>query len=404
MEAIIFIGTYKAGSSREGIKAAKELGYYTILFTRNKTYYRQKNEFTDVDEMIYIKTPMSYKNLYKPCLKILSRGIKVKLCISFIDPYVYLAAKLSEDLNLSKLSTEALFKMEDKTRFREALKGHPSTPFFTVYNGESLLEDCLLECKSYFPVILKPPVSNGSKDVFFVDTEEEFYNKMKFLRSKYNSSVLIEEFVSGIQYIVEVLVFKGKINMVGIIEQELNQHFVVTGYSFPAIINQEEQENLEESVKSILSQLGVDTGTCHLEMRNSNGVWKLIEINPRMSGGAMNLIIKEGTGINLAKETIRLYSGEEPELVFNKNQYVFAQFVTVKLKGKLLKVTGRNRASKHAGVRNVFVIPRKGATLHPPTVMGYRYAYVIASSQNAELAKAIAKKAAQEIKFHIEPL
>jgi biotin carboxylase len=404
MEAIVFIGTYKAGSSREGITAAKDLGYYTILITPNKRYILQRSEFPDANEIIYIENSMDYNNLYNECKKIQERGIEIKLCISFIDPHVSKAAKLSETLNLTQISTEALFKMEDKTRFRDALKDHPSTPFFTVYTSEATLADCLQGCIAHFPLILKPPVSNGSKDVFFVDSEEEFYSKMEFLRNKHNTPILIEEFVSGTQYIIEVLVYNGNITIAGVIEQELNKNFVVTGYSYPAVMNLEDKEKLEESVKSIINQLGVHNGTCHLEMRNSNGEWKLIEINPRMAGGAMNQIIKEGSGINLTQETIKLYLGKEPKLEFKNCKCVFAQFVTINKKGKLVKVTGRIRASKHAGVKKVFVFPRKGTILYPPTSMGYRYAYVIASSDKPETAKAIAKKAAKEIQFHLEPI
>jgi biotin carboxylase len=403
MEAIIFIGTYKAGSSRDALKAAKALGYYTILITPNKRYLVQRKEFTEVDKLIFMEE-MSFNSLYKKCKSIQESGVDIKLCISFIDPYVYRAAKLSEALNLSQVSTESLFILEDKTRFREVLKGHPSNPFFTVYTRGNTIEECYQECHKHFPLMLKPPVSNGSKDVFFVDSEEEFYIKMRYLLSKYSTSILIEEFVSGTQYIVEALIFKGKVIIAGIIEQELNKNFVVTGYSYPAVMDPEAKEKLLDSVNTLINQIELFTGTCHLEMRLSNGEWKLIEVNPRMSGGAMNQIIYEGSGINLAKETIKLYLGEEPKDEFKSNKYVFCQFLTVARKGELLKVTGRNRASKHKGVKKVFVFPRKGAILSPPLSMGNRYAYVIASASKAETAETIAKKASREIKFHLKPL
>lgn len=404
MEAIVFIGTYKSGSSREGIKAAKQLGYYTILITPNRYHLRQRNKFKEVDKMIYLKHSMDYGYLLNCCKRIQKQGIKIRLCISFIDPYVYLAAKLSENLGLAEPSTEALFLMEDKTRFREALKSHPSTPFYAIYNGDISIEKCFKECQRYFPVVLKPPVSNGSKNVFLIETKEEFLNKMKFLLNKYNSPILIEEFVSGTQYIVEVIAFKGRISITAIIEQEINKNFVVTGYSYPAIMNQEDKKSLVGSVKSIVSDLGVYTATCHLEMRNHNGEWKLIEINPRMSGGAMNEIIKEGSGINLAKETLKVYLGIEPNLEIINAKYVYAHFITVNKSGRLIKVTGRIRASRHTGVKKVYVGPRKGSFLSPPTSMGNRYAYVIASSSRPRLAKSIALKAAREIKLHLKPI
>ncbi|MDF2557907.1 MAG: ATP-grasp protein [Bacillales bacterium] len=403
MDTIIFIGTYKIGSSRDAIKAAKNLGYNIILLTSSRGYLKKRNTFPEVDEIIYV-AKMNYNNLYKKCVEIKQRGIHIKLCISFIDFNVSKAAKLSGRLNLCEVSSEALFKMEDKTRIRQALIKHPSNPFYMVYNGQDSIESILQECKPHFPLILKPPVSHGSKDVFQINSDEEFYDKIDFLRKKYKSSILIEQFISGTQYIVEVLVHKGVITIVAIIEQELNKNFVVTGYAYPAIMSEEDMQKLEDCVKSILETLELQTGSCHLEMRLSDGQWKLIEINPRMSGGAMNQIIYEGSGINLAKETIKLYLGEEPKVEYKPLQNVFAQFITVNTKGKLKMITGRIRASKYRGVKKVSVYARKGMIVRPPKSMGLRYGYVIASSSNAETAKAISKKAAKEIKFHLDPV
>ncbi|WP_059171357.1 ATP-grasp domain-containing protein [Bacillus sp. FJAT-27445] len=403
MEVIVFVGTRKSGSSRDGIKAAKKLGFNTILFTPIERYLTQRDEFPDVDEMIYVKN-MSFENLLSKCLTLQESGESIRLCISLVDPYVHLAAKLSEMMGLSHASTEALFTMEDKTRFRKVLAAHPSNPFFMVYTGEQSLEHCFQDCQSHFPLVIKPPVSNGSKDIFFVDSENSFYKGLDFLLKKHNPPILIEEFVDGTQYIVEILVFKGKITIAGVIEQELNDNFVVTGYAFPAVLRPEARGKLEETVESIINHLGLETGTCHLEMRLTNGEWKLIEINPRMSGFAMNQIIQKGCGVDLAKETINLYLGIEPQSDFTCRQYVYAQFLTVGERGELLKVTGKKRASNYPGVKKVFVIPRRGAILNPPSSMGYRYAYVIATSHEASIAKEIAKEASGEMKFHLKPL
>lgn len=56
------------------------------------------------------------------------------------------------------------------------------------------------------------------------------------------------------------------------------------------------------------------------------------------------------------------------------------------------------------GVTKVFVLPYIGFMLNPPTGMGNRYAYVIASWDNPDMAKELAKRAAKEVKFHLEPI
>ena len=56
MKTIIFIGTNKSGSSREAIKAAEKLGYFTVLFTNNEKQIQQRKEYKDVHKMIFVDT------------------------------------------------------------------------------------------------------------------------------------------------------------------------------------------------------------------------------------------------------------------------------------------------------------------------------------------------------------
>jgi histidinol phosphatase-like PHP family hydrolase len=49
MKTIIFIGSNKSGSSREAIKAAERLGFFTVLFTDREPFL----DFPDVQQMIY---------------------------------------------------------------------------------------------------------------------------------------------------------------------------------------------------------------------------------------------------------------------------------------------------------------------------------------------------------------
>ena len=55
LKTIIFIGTNKSGSSRDAIKAAEKLGYFTVVFTNNEKQLQQREEYTDVHEMIFIE-------------------------------------------------------------------------------------------------------------------------------------------------------------------------------------------------------------------------------------------------------------------------------------------------------------------------------------------------------------
>ncbi|MFJ7725614.1 ATP-grasp domain-containing protein [Neobacillus sp. NPDC097160] len=407
MEIIVFIGSNKSGSSREALITSTKMGYYTILLTNRKGFIKHKEEFPEVHEMIYEENLSDEEKIQSILSRIEKDKKKIAAVISFIDPFVSLAARIAIGLGLVPLSTNALTIMEKKTRFREQLKANPVTPHYSIIKSNQPIHTCVLGFLDELPLVLKCPTSNGSKDVMLASTISELKDSLSYLRRKYpDTSLLAEEYLEGTQYLIEVIAFKGEITMVAVIEQEIQQggRFIITGYIYPAALTETEYDKLEAAVTSVISQLELVNGTCHLEMRLIDGEWKLIEINPRMSGGAMNRIIQEGTGINLVKETIKLSLGEVPALEKTKTTHVYAKFLTVNTRGKLLKVTGENIASAFEGVVEVFVKPRNGAILTIPYSLGDRYAYVIASSETTEQAKLIASTASMEIKFYLEPL
>jgi len=407
MQTIVFIGSNKSGTSREALSISTTMGYYTVLLTNRKEFVKKKEEFNDVHHMVYLENLMDKEMVFTIIRKLEADYKRVCAVISFIDPYVSYAARISEELGFYQMSADALALMEEKTLFREQLKTLPFSPKFTVYHGEQSILQCVDEYKHHLPLILKSPVSNGSKDVLLVETSHQFKEGLDYLNKKFTSvSILIEEYLIGPQYLIEVIVKDGQISMVAIIEQEIltGERFIITGYRFPAALENETFEDLDLAVTSIIQALELVNGTCHLEMRLINGEWKLIEINPRMSGGAMNRIIQEGTGINLVKETLKLFLGEEINLELTQRNHVYAKFLTINSRGRLIKVTGKNRAANYEGVKEVFVKPRKGAILTKPYSLGDRYAYVIASAKTPEQAKKIALTASSEIKFYLEPL
>ncbi|MFJ7974261.1 ATP-grasp domain-containing protein [Peribacillus sp. NPDC096379] len=406
MNTIIFISSNKSGSSREAIKAAERLGYLTVLFTNRQHFIDQRLEFPDVHQMIFTELS-DFEALTKGIQKLQNRGLVIQAILSFVDPYVNIAAALEEKFCTSVVSTNPILNMEDKVLTRNLLKSLRSSPYFTVYTPEDSSKDFLKEQKNHLPLIVKSPISAGSKDVLLANDIFQLNLAINKLLNKYNDTpILIEEFLTGPQYLVETLVHDGTITIVAVIEQEITfqERFIVTGYSLLAYMDKQFFDHLYETVCTIVEAFDMKNGACHLELRLVRGRWKLIEINPRISGGAMNRLIEVGYGINLVEETIQLFLGNQPNLTIKHRKYVYVQYLTVDIEGKLVSVTGKNRASKYPGVQEVFIKPRKGKILRPPLSMGDRYGYVLASSYNKEEAKQMAIAAAKEIRFNIEKL
>ncbi|WP_227938070.1 ATP-grasp domain-containing protein [Alkalihalobacillus deserti] len=407
MQTIVFIETNKSGSSREAIKEAERLGYLTVLLTNRKKFLTQRSEFPDVHQM-YFLNKLNVQQLRQKIAFLNQQGKRVQAVLSFIDPYVQIAAQLSEYFCNTELNKYAISNMEDKIQTRKILTGTVISPFFTVFDPKiDVIDLFLTKYVRYLPLIVKAPVSTGSKDVLLVEDREQLKTAIQsFIKKFRDQPVLIEEYLDGPQYLLEILVQQGEIHLVAVIKQEIskNERFIVTGYGLLANVEKEMKNSLDEVIKTIIKNLQIENGAFHLELKRVNDQWKLIEINPRISGGVMNRLIEVGFGINLVRETIKLYTGQKALIDKQYHKYAYAHYITVNSTGRLKKVTGKQRALRYEGVEEVYIKPRKGALLTPPLSMGRRYGYVLASADTLLKAKSIAKEAAKEIQFHLHPM
>ncbi|WP_420491115.1 ATP-grasp domain-containing protein [Neobacillus drentensis] len=403
MRTIIFIGLNKSGSSREAVKTANELGYYTVVFTNQEKQIQQRSEYKDVHQLILVDLS-NIEEIKKQIDILLDRGNEIMIITSFVANYVQTASMLADEYCENYLSTEALAIMENKEKTRTFFTNQSFTPRFKLITKDMSMPFVLTNEILKFPVVVKCASSTGSRDVIFAENMMKLEKTVNMLRSKDPSeTIIIEEYVDGDQYLVEVLVSNWKVLIGAVIKQEITmgKRFIVTGYGVLADVPRYLEESLFELIETIVSSLEFQNGAFHLELRLTEDGWKLIEINPRISGGAMNKMIQAAFGYSLVEETLKLLIGETPSLVKFTNHYVFTQYVILDNKGILEKVTGKGRAAATPGVVEVYVKPKSGTYVTPPLSMGHRYAYVIARGDTLEEAENSAKQAANEITFHL---
>lgn len=404
LKTIIFIGTNKSGSSREAVRAAERLGYFTVLFTNNEKQIKQRKEYVDVHEMIFVDTT-NLAVMRKEIRSLQSKGNVIMTIASFVDSNVARAMKLCEEFCPNGTSSEAVDIMENKAGTRASFNGFPFSPKFITLPPKAKGEPPIIAALPNFPLIVKSASSTGSKDVLQASNLEQLRRHIRKLNEKNpDESIIIEEFIEGEQYLVEAIIHDRNIQIAGVIQQEITygKRFIITGYGVLAIVPKQLNDSIMEVLNAIIEKFDIRNGALHVEMRLTKNGWRLIEINPRISGGAMNNMLKAAFGFDLVEETLKLYLGEKPSLVQKQQHFVFTQYVIIDKNGILERVTGKNRARKSPGVVEVYVKPRKGTQLTPPLSMGHRYAYVIAQGRTLEMAKSLAKKAAEEIQFHLK--
>ncbi|WP_303798429.1 ATP-grasp domain-containing protein [Alicyclobacillus macrosporangiidus] len=402
LKTIVFLGCTQSGSSKDATEAAKELGFRTVLLTNRRSFLRQREEFPGVDKMMLtdLNRPEAVREQIE---RLWQRGSSISAIVSFMDSHVSLAARLSEELGLPSQTRSAIDLVQDKIAFRKLMDGTLYSVPFRILAPDHDGAACGLD----FPVVVKSPRSTGSKDVLLANSDAEYRDHVSKLRKRAPGvHLLVESYVAGPQYLAEVLVHDGVPHVVAVIEQTvtLAKRFIVTGYCVDPHVSPAFRDQVQEMVEDIRDRIGMWVGAFHVEFRVSHGTCKIIEVNPRISGAAMNRLILHAFGINLARETLRSLLGERPELQRRFERCVYAQYVTVPQSGILTRITGRKRATRVPFVQEVFVKPRKNEVLSAPQSMGHRYAYVIAAADSVDAARQAAVQAAACIKFVMRPL
>jgi len=128
-----------------------------------------------------------------------------------------------------------------------------------------------------FPVISKPQFGKGSRDVIKIEDESE----LKYIVSKFDN-MIFQEFLPGTEYTIDVLSDLNKKPLMAVPRIRIQTK---AGISTKGRIIRD--PDLEMNCMKIAEHVGI-RGPCCIQMKeSSDGIIKLIEINPRFGGGTM---------------------------------------------------------------------------------------------------------------------
>jgi carbamoyl-phosphate synthase large subunit len=203
---------------------------------------------------------------------------------------------------------ESLSISNDKGALHNHLKSEGIlTPHFNIATNIEEVEHAFSNLG--FPnkkVCIKPTISNGSRGVRVIDPSADEFDLLfnhkpnslyitkdslfKILREKPFPPLLIAEYLPGEEYTIDTLVQNGKLLLVvPRIRTKMNGGISVAG----EIVKQEEVISYVEKISSSLSLHGP---IGYQVKRADDGVFKILEINPRIQGTSVALT---GAGVNL---------------------------------------------------------------------------------------------------------
>ncbi len=312
---------------------------------------------------------------------------------------------INDELHLSGISKEMAIRATNKHLMREAFEkyGAPSPKSLLTKDEEDAWQ---IFCEQFTTnAILKPSRNSGSRGIAKV---EKGISKESFLelyrRALYESrdhSVLIEQFIEGPEFSVEVIVWQGEPHVLAITDKKTTEapYFVELGHNQPSVYSEDIQQKLKDGAIAGIKALGLSNCAAHCELKVQNGEAFLMEIGARMGGDFISTELTHlSSGIDMVAATIQVVLGEKPDLEPKEKQKgACIRYFTPK-PGKLLSFYGTEIFSdSHVYQEDIYcrpgdMIPEVKSSLD-------RSGHVIVTAATAKEAIDFADRVISKVKF-----
>lgn len=255
--------------------------------------------------------------------------------------------RINDELHLCGISKEIAIRATNKHLMREAFEkyGAPSPKSILTKDEEDAWR---IFCEEYDTnAILKPSRNSGSRGIAKVEkgiSKEEFVKLYhRALDESRDHQVLIEQFVEGPEFSVEVIVWKGEPHVLAVTDKKTTEapYFVELGHNQPSVYSEEIQQKLKDGAIAGCKALGLTYCAAHCELKIQNGEAYLMEIGARMGGDFISTELTHlSSGIDMVAATIDVVLGVEPNLNPVEDKHgVCIRYFTPK-PGKIVSIEG----------------------------------------------------------------
>lgn len=203
-----------------------------------------------------------------------------------------------------------------------------------------------------YPVIVKPAESAASDSVYFCDSSDDAIAAVKKILSTKNIfgftnfHALIQEYLEGDEWVVDTVSCDGECKVTNITKYSKTR--TTQGkwiYKHSAFLspNKETQGDLIQYAKKIIKALGIEFGSAHVEIIDTECGPILVEVNARMHGGDAVVVLKDYAPFTQLDLSVDSFVAPEAFAVKAKQEvdyshHVVAHFLISKISGEVHNV------------------------------------------------------------------
>lgn len=326
----VFIESNTTGTGSLCLQRARERGFRVVFLTARPELY------PFLSTQMVAPHVVDTSNADAICELLEGQG-EIAAVMSTSEYFVEMAARVAGHFSLVGSQLEGVRNCRDKGRLAQALaRSGVSAPETVEVASLAALEQ--LAAKLSFPVVVKPIFGSGSVGVRLAEDAAELVAVgSKLLTEERNergirvrSGILVQRYLPGEEYSVEVFSIDGQDHVVGCTKKHLGPapFFVEMGHDFPARIEASTERALRELVSAALRAVGYRAGPSHVECRcDGDGRPAIIEINPRLAGGMIPRVIEMATGVDLIAALVDYFSGRAMDLDPVRHRHAGIRFI-----------------------------------------------------------------------------
>lgn len=315
--------------------------------------------------------------------------------------------RINDELHLHGISRETAIRATNKYLMRVSFEayGAPGPKSYCtadVHEGWRLFHS--LGCKT----ILKPSRNSGSRGIGKIDQDIAYDDfAVLFEKSKSESrdaSVMIEQFIEGPEFSVEIIVWNGTVNVLQVTDKKTTESpfFVELGHSQPSQFPVTVVEAVKDAAVKGVKALRLNDCAAHAEVKYQDGKPYIMEVGARLGGDFISTDLTHlSTGIDMVAAAINVALGQEPCLTsFTTPKGAAIRYFTP-LPGKVRSIEGAELL-KRPDVYDAEIYVKPGDAVYPVRSSLDRSGHVIVCTGDVRDAVKEAEELVSEVKIVTE--
>ncbi|HHZ05649.1 MAG TPA: ATP-grasp domain-containing protein [Clostridiales bacterium] len=334
-----------AGRGQLGlIKAAKELGYTTVITSIKGNY----PGFDLADEICYadISKPEEILSAAK------QTGVS-GIATACLDTGIAALGYSCENLGFCGLSKDAAERSGDKLLMKTAfMENNVSTARFMKVSTTDDIRTALATLN--LPLIVKAVDLQGSRGIYIANSEEEVLSGFKNTMSETKQSFcIIEEFIEGYEFGAQAFIYNGEILFVLPCGDDtyLSHTAVPVGHYAPIKASDDLLKQADIESRKAIKAIGLDNCAVNIDLIMKNNKVYVIELTGRVGANCLPELVSIYYNVEYYKMIADMAMGKDPRPYFNKKQngYTanYAKMLLSENSGTLKKIVNKNKNEEY---------------------------------------------------------